>query len=33
VSQITALRDVEAVLTAKHPPADKRYSRLRTIPW
>jgi hypothetical protein len=32
-SQVTALHDVEAVLTAKHPPADKRYSRLRTVPW
>ncbi len=32
-SQIAALRNVEAVLTGKYPPAGNRYSALRRIPW
>jgi hypothetical protein len=32
-SQVTALRDVEAVLTGKHPRAHNRYAHLRTVPW
>ncbi len=32
-SQIAALREVEAVLSARYPPDDNRYLALRSIPW